>query len=357
MLSVGGLLSASFAPNALACRELIIVFFISVLVKALFLFLWTFYKVGFFDPNYLQFPDEHKYLEFQGGLVFNIYYYIVFWLQGVGFGIFTLKFLNIVVASLSAARVYSIVFDYRLGQGWVSVSIIFLYVVSPMVAYFSSFVLREAFMFFLLSEIFVRLMRPHQKGFHFYVPVLIGFLSLFRTEFLLLFIIYFWRLPLSLRFFSYMSFGVIFGVFASDLIDIYSAYVRMGFYYNVAGGESSGTSILYSGFVLSASTLASVFAANFSSAFLSSPTSDVLIFIFHWSIYIPIILLASDQKTRAFFPKYKDIWAPLLLMCFCGLITFFNFRYFAVLAQFIVLALIASGGDARNFTRSRGGAI
>lgn len=340
-IGLGGILAVIFCGTKKNRINAIFLFSMSLAIKLAFLNTWIYYKTSSFDYSYLQFPDEFKYLSFDlensSGTLRNLYFYIVWLLQEVGFNIFNIKLLNIVISSLAIVRLYSLV-DYvksrKVFRNW-----IFLYFVIffPAGVYFSIFVLREAIIMFAVVELVVRLVRtkvfPFRKG----LLPLVVFLAMLRTPFILFASLFVYGRHLELSRLRLVIAVIVVLPFLPLIYNTIQYYTKVGSYYQLQGGEKSGTT--NSEVRITTGSYISLIKENVFGGIVPDGGSDLIHLAIFLHFYLPLLYMLTKTPLRREFWRMWPLWMPFLVAVIGGICTFMNVRYFAVVAPFIVFPL------------------
>lgn len=139
----------------------LIIFHSLNLAKIVFWCVWSVHKTGTIDLNYLQYVDEHYYFAewHAGAAVSNLYHLAVIGMKRVGFGISSIKMVNILLSSFAVVRLYTLKDLVRNKNQYIVRLFVLCGVVFLHVIYCSVFLLKDAVFFYLATEYLIQLIQ------------------------------------------------------------------------------------------------------------------------------------------------------------------------------------------------------
>lgn len=344
-----GIIIVLYKSNKKRLNNALIVFFVLVAAKFCFLVFWTLTHSTPFDWNYLQFPDERRYVvNFSfGDPIANSYDLFTYFLRKIGFRAINLKFLNILFTSFAIARILVLTDHLRRKNRFTYYAFIIGGVLHLHIIYYSIFVLKDSLIFYFSVELFIRLIkRSESKSWIGIIIVLLLIISL-RKQMILACVIFLfdrnWRLRKP---------SVLFMIpFAILIVERYGGtfykYVGYGFNYSLRmeGGRRELIAFARTGILNYFDIYLALIAVNIRRAISMCYHVDITnkcIILLEWLSVLYLAVFKVDYK------KLFSLW-PILLVPFvyfiAGIMTLYNIRYNIFPYSILMFSLILASCD------------
>lgn len=313
-------------------------------VKVVFLCVWAIHKTGTVDLGYLQFPDEHYYLAgWQiGSPLSNLYHLFVLGMKEIGFSISNIKMVNILVSSFAIVRLYTLKNLVRNKNTYLIYltmlgGILFLHII-----YYSIFVLKEAFFFYVTVEFLIQLIKRSQNNRWVLIIFLCVILMLIRPPMIFGFMVFLFDKNWSIQW-KRVLFAALLGVI---FILYYGHYYEHKFYNLVAGGLSANRYVEGSkseikeyartGLLNYSETYLHLVLTNIrkaTSIFYQTDITNQLILFLEWCTVFYLLIVKKNIV------RVIRCW-PILIVAFLyligGSLTLYNIRYNIFPATFLI---------------------
>lgn len=160
--------------------------------KILFWCVWAIHKTGTIDLNYLQYVDEHYYVELRHAniAIANLYHLAVIGMRKMGFAASNIKMVNVLVSSFAVVRLYALKDFVRHKRRYVMYIYCFCGVLFLHIVYYSVFALKDAVFFYVAIEFLVQLIQRPVRNRWALIAILSAVLMLIRPPMIVGFFVF-----------------------------------------------------------------------------------------------------------------------------------------------------------------------
>ena len=337
-------------------------------VKILFLCVWSFHKTGTIYPDYLQFPDEYKYMaEWYPGTAFmNLYHLAVVGMKSIGFSILNIKMVNILLSSFAVVRLYTLKDWVRNKNQYVIHLLLFCGLLFLHVIYFSVFMLKDVVFFYVTAEYLIQLIQRPVGNRWLIIAFLCTLLFLIRRPMVVGLLVFLFDRNWKIRLSRVLLF-VLLGVF----LMVYSyAFLQQKFYRLVAGGLKDNSGVKWEGdikkkqdAIKDAQRLVSQYPKAYMGHILINlrnvtsirSQADLTIQLILFLEWCTVFYLLIIKKNLMRLIKWWPILIIALLYFTGGILTMYNIRYHIFPATILIcLSVFVASQPIEGLSRSSG---